>query len=68
MIRDAREVGADIYDLRGITATLNQLDPTVGLINFKVGLGGRALQWMGEFDLVLNKPIAIAYALARRFK
>ena len=68
MIRDAREVGADIYDLRGITATLNQLDPTVGLINFKVGLGGRAIQWMGEFDLVLNKPIAIAYALARRFK
>ena len=41
MIRDAIGEGADVYDLRGITDTLDPEDPHVGLIQFKVGTGGR---------------------------
>jgi lipid II:glycine glycyltransferase (peptidoglycan interpeptide bridge formation enzyme) len=68
MIQDSKAAGFKVYDLRGISATLNQTDPLVGLLNFKLGLGGSAVEWLGEFDLVLNKPIATAYALARRIK
>jgi len=68
MIQDSKAAGCLIYDLRGISASLDSDDPLVGLLNFKLGLGGSAVEWLGEFDLVLNKPIATAYALARRFK
>jgi len=68
MIQDSKAAGFKVYDLRGISATLSQADPLVGLLNFKLGLGGTAVEWLGEFDLVLNKPIATAYALARRIK
>jgi len=68
MMRDSKTAGYQVYDLRGISAGLDNTDPLVGLLNFKCGLGGTAVEWLGEFDLVLNKPIATAYALVRRFK
>ena len=43
MMRDALAAGADVYDLRGITDTLDEDDPHVGLIQFKVGTGGEAV-------------------------
>ena len=68
MIQDSKAGGFRVYDLRGISASLSATDPLVGLLNFKLGLGGTAVEWVGEFDLVLNKLIATAYALARRIK
>ena len=44
MIRDAIAAGAEVYDLRGITDTLDADDPHVGLIQFKVGTGGEAVE------------------------
>ena len=41
MITDALEAGATIYDLRGITEGLEEDDPHLGLIQFKVGTGAR---------------------------
>ena len=55
MIRDALAAGADVYDLRGITDTLDADDPHVGLIQFKVGTGGEAVEYAGEWDLPLNR-------------
>ena len=55
MIRDAIAAGADVYDLRGITDTLDADDPHVGLIQFKVGTGGEAVEYVGEWDLPLNQ-------------
>jgi lipid II:glycine glycyltransferase (peptidoglycan interpeptide bridge formation enzyme) len=68
MIRDALESGADVYDLRGITDTLDPDDPHVGLIGFKVGTGGEAVEYAGEWDLPLNRPVYRAFSLymARR--
>ena len=45
MITDALEAGATIYDLRGITEGLEEDDPHLGLIQFKVGTGGEAVEY-----------------------
>ncbi len=68
MIRDALAHGAEVYDLRGITETLDADDSHVGLIQFKVGTGGEAVEYVGEWDLALNKPLYKAFDLymARR--
>ena len=66
MIRDALASGAHVYDLRGITETLDPDDPHVGLIQFKVGTGGEAVEYAGEWDLPLNKPLYKAFELYLR--
>lgn len=68
MIRDALSAGAHVYDLRGITETLDADDPHVGLIQFKVGTGGQAVEYAGEWDLPVNRAIYKAFQLylARR--
>ena len=63
MIRDAVEQGADVYDLRGITDTLDPEDPHVGLIQFKVGTGGEAVENVGEWDLPLNRALYKGFQL-----
>jgi vancomycin resistance protein VanK len=68
MIRDAIAAGAHVYDLRGITETLDAGDPHIGLIQFKVGTGGEAVEHVGEWDLPVNRVIYKAFQLylARR--
>ncbi|TGN66660.1 peptidoglycan bridge formation glycyltransferase FemA/FemB family protein [Nocardioides eburneiflavus] len=68
MIRHAMAAGAHVYDLRGITETLDADDPHVGLIQFKVGTGGEAVEYAGEWDLPVNRVIYKAFQLylARR--
>ncbi len=63
MISDALACGADVYDLRGITDTLDPEDPHVGLIQFKVGTGGEAVEYAGEWDLPLNRLLYKAFCL-----
>jgi vancomycin resistance protein VanK len=63
MIRDSLELGAEVYDLRGITDTLSADDPHVGLIQFKVGTGGQAVEYAGEWDLPLNRALYTAFDL-----
>jgi vancomycin resistance protein VanK len=68
MVRHALHRGAAIYDLRGITDTLDADDPHVGLVQFKVGTGGEAVEYVGEWDLPLSRPLYQAFSLymARR--
>jgi lipid II:glycine glycyltransferase (peptidoglycan interpeptide bridge formation enzyme) len=68
MIRHALKQGADVYDLRGITDTLDPDDSHVGLITFKVGTGGEAVEYAGEWDRPINRLLYKAFALymARR--
>jgi lipid II:glycine glycyltransferase (peptidoglycan interpeptide bridge formation enzyme) len=63
MILDALEAGATIYDLRGITEGLEADDPHLGLIQFKVGTGGEAVEYLGEWDLPLNPLLYKAFDL-----
>jgi vancomycin resistance protein VanK len=63
MMRDAMAAGADVYDLRGITDTLESDDPHLGLIQFKVGTGGEAVEYVGEWDLPLRRLLYRAFSL-----
>ena len=63
MIRAAIADGADVYDLRGITDTLDPDDPHVGLIQFKAGTGGEAVETVGEWDLPLNRALYRGFQL-----
>lgn len=63
MIQDAIAVGADAYDLRGITDSVDKQDPHVGLIEFKVGTGGEAVEYLGEWDLPINRVLYAAFDL-----
>ena len=68
MIRDSLAGGCDVYDLRGISDTLDPADPLFGLIGFKLGTGGHALEYLGEWDLRLRPMLSKAFDvyLARR--
>lgn len=66
MMRDSLAAGATVYDLRGITDTLDPDDPHVGLIQFKVGTGGEAVEHLGEWDLPLNRPLHTAFTAYMR--
>jgi len=63
MMRDSLAAGCDVYDLRGITPTLSSHDPHVGLIQFKAGTGGRAVEYVGEWDLPLRPVLYKAFDL-----
>jgi len=68
MIQDALAADADVYDLRGITDTLDPADAHVGLIQFKVGTGGEAVEYAGEWDLPVSRTLYKAFSayMARR--
>ncbi len=63
MIRSSLAAGCHVYDLRGITPTLDAEDSHVGLIQFKVGTGGQAVEYVGEWDLPLRPAIYKAFDL-----
>jgi lipid II:glycine glycyltransferase (peptidoglycan interpeptide bridge formation enzyme) len=54
MICDAHTAGCDVYDLRGIADTLDPENHLFGLVQFKVGTGGFAQEYAGEWDYVLR--------------
>ncbi|WP_432081722.1 lipid II:glycine glycyltransferase FemX [Streptomyces sp. WAC 04229] len=66
MIRDSHAAGCDVYDLRGITPTLDADDSHVGLIRFKAGTGGQAVRYVGEWDLPLRPMVYRAFDLYMR--
>ncbi|MFJ9720498.1 lipid II:glycine glycyltransferase FemX [Streptomyces sp. NPDC101213] len=68
MMCDAHELGAAVYDLRGITDTLEDAHHLLGLLRFKVGTGGEAVEYLGEWDFPLNRLLhrALELYMARR--
>ena len=61
MLRDSRDAGATTYDLRGISDTLDERHPLFGLIRFKLGIGGQAVEYVGEHDYAINRLLAWAF-------
>jgi lipid II:glycine glycyltransferase (peptidoglycan interpeptide bridge formation enzyme) len=61
MIRDARAAGAATYDMRGISDTLDPDDHLFGLLQFKVGTGGFAQEYSGEWDYALRPALNMAF-------
>jgi lipid II:glycine glycyltransferase (peptidoglycan interpeptide bridge formation enzyme) len=61
MMRDARDASAVVYDMRGITDTVSADDPHAGLLQFKLGTGGQAVEYLGEWDLPLKRGLYMAF-------
>ena len=57
-VRSSREAGATSYDLWGLA--------TGGIAHFKAGFGGREVQYIGAWDLVLDRLGRAAYDSAQR--
>ncbi|SDR93403.1 lipid II:glycine glycyltransferase FemX [Actinopolymorpha singaporensis] len=66
MIRDALSSGARVYDLRGITDTMDESDSHFGLLQFKLGTGGEAAEYLGEWDLPISRLLYSAFDLYMR--
>ena len=60
MIQWAVETGCRIYDFRGVSGDLSEDNPLYGLYKFKKGFGGDFTEFVGEMDLVLNRPVYFA--------
>ena len=50
MIRWAIEVGARVYDFRGVSGDLSEDNPLYGLYRFKKGFNGEFTEFVGEFE------------------
>ena len=57
MIRWAVEKGSRIYDFRGVSGDLSEDNPLYGLYRFKKGFNGDFCEFVGEMNLVLNRPV-----------
>jgi lipid II:glycine glycyltransferase (peptidoglycan interpeptide bridge formation enzyme) len=68
MMSDALEAGASVYDMRGITDTLAADDPHIGLIQFKVGTGGQAVEYLGEWDYPINRVLYAGFDRVMRMR
>ncbi len=68
MMRQAAADGCSVYDMRGISDTLDPANHLFGLIQFKLGTGGYAQEYVGEWDYVISPLWAKAFDLymARR--
>ncbi|HEY8456154.1 MAG TPA: peptidoglycan bridge formation glycyltransferase FemA/FemB family protein [Actinopolymorphaceae bacterium] len=66
MMRDALREGATVYDLRGITDTLDENDSHFGLLQFKIGTGGEVAEYLGEWDLPISRLLYTAFDLYMR--
>ena len=57
MIEWAVEEGCRLYDFRGVPGQVGEDHPLYGLYKFKLGFGGDYVEFVGEMDMVLNKPV-----------
>ena len=61
IIKDALEEGYKIIDFFGTTYNPETTDPEYGIYLFKKRLGGEYTEFIGEFDLVINKPMYLFF-------
>ena len=57
MIEWAVEQGCRLYDFRGVPGHVGEDHPLYGLYKFKLGFGGDYVEFVGEMDMVLNRPV-----------
>lgn len=64
MISDSIDLGCYLYDFRGVSGDLNPENPLYGLYRFKKGFNGNFVEFIGEFDLVINNFVYTLYKKA----
>ncbi|GMQ60004.1 aminoacyltransferase [Vallitalea sediminicola] len=69
MIEDTIDLDCYMYDFRGVSGDLDSNNPLYGLYKFKKGFNGDFVEFIGEFDLVINSFIYRLFRFALpRFK
>lgn len=63
MIKWAKERGCTLYDFRGISGDLSEENHLYGLYKFKKGFNPEFTEYIGEFDLIINKPLYFAWEI-----
>ena len=63
-LKYAIENNYDRYNFYGITGIFDENNPLFGLYSFKRDFGGKVVEFIGEFDLIVNKPYFILYKVA----
>ena len=66
-IKYAVENNYEKYNFYGITGDFKEENPLYGLYLFKKSFGGKVVELIGEFDLIINKPLYYAYKLSFNF-
>lgn len=61
IIKDAKKEGYKTIDFFGTTGDPNSENPVYGIHLFKKRLGGEYTEFIGELDLIINKPIYYLY-------
>ncbi|MGY1914637.1 lipid II:glycine glycyltransferase FemX [Blastococcus sp. SYSU DS0973] len=54
ILQDLLAEGTDVYDMRGIDDSLDPEDGKFGVLRFKVGTGGDAVENVGDWDLAVR--------------
>ena len=54
MIEYTKKLGIPLYDFGGISGNFKSKSKNYGVYEFKSGFGGYVVEYIGEFDLVLN--------------
>jgi lipid II:glycine glycyltransferase (peptidoglycan interpeptide bridge formation enzyme) len=57
MMQIAYELGADVYDMRGVKDDLGPESRDFGLLRWKLGTGGEVAETLGEWELTLPGPV-----------
>lgn len=61
-IKLGKKMGLETFDMWGALGPNPDLnDPWIGFHNFKKGYGGKLVEYIGTFDLVLNWPLYFAF-------
>lgn len=63
MIMLSKKLGIEVYDFGGISGNFNSNSLNYGIYEFKRGFGGFIIEYIGEFDLVVNKKFYYLYNL-----
>lgn len=66
MIQWALEKKCRVYDFRGVSGDLSEDNPLYGLYKFKKGFNGEFTEFVGEFDLILSKPMYVMIDKAQK--
>lgn len=61
IIKDAKKENYEVIDFFGTTGAPTTDNPVYGIHLFKKRLGGEYTEFIGEFDLIINKPIYYIY-------
>ncbi|MGW7824102.1 lipid II:glycine glycyltransferase FemX [Streptomyces puniciscabiei] len=54
LLLDSLAIGADVYDMRGVSSTLDPDERAYGLLRWKLGTGGHVAEMLGEWE----RPLA----------